>query len=83
MGFAIAALLFIILIGMIVKTVRSNSKKVNLHKTGNGDNSSTHTSSPLVLFAGSDSGTSHDSGSSHDCGNSFGGDGCCGGGGDC
>lgn len=83
MGFAIAALLFIILIGMIVKTVRSNSKKVNLHKTENGDNSSTHTSSPLVLFAGSDSGTSHDSGSSHDCGNSFGGDGCCGGGGDC
>ncbi|EOV9527586.1 hypothetical protein ACE41A_11470 [Bacillus cytotoxicus] len=82
MGFAIAALLFFILIEMLVKTVRSNNKKVNLHKTGNGDNSSTHISPPLALFAGSDSGTSHDSGSSHDCGSSFGGDGCCGGG-DC
>ncbi|WP_243525622.1 hypothetical protein [Bacillus pseudomycoides] len=82
MGFVIAALLFLALIGMIVKSIRSNKRKVNLYKIGNGDNTTSTTVSTPVFFAGSDS--------SNDCGSSFGGDsgfsggdgGSCGGGGD-
>ncbi|MBO1627223.1 hypothetical protein COE15_00080 [Bacillus cereus] len=80
MGFVIATLLFLVLIGMIAKSIKKNKRKVNLYKTGNGDS----TASTPVFFAGSDND------SSHDCGSSFGGDsgfsggdgGSCGGGGD-
>ena len=65
MGFVIAALLFLVLIGMIVKSVRGNKRKVNLYKTGNGDSTTTTTSTPF-FFAGSDN--------SNDCGSSFWGD---------
>lgn len=84
MGFVIAALLFLVLIGMIVKSIRSNKRKVNLYKSGTGDSTSTTATSTPFFFAGSDSDNSHD------CGSSFGGDsgfsggdgGSCGGGGD-
>ncbi|KEK24359.1 hypothetical protein [Bacillus gaemokensis] len=82
MGFVIGALLFIVLVGMIVKEVRSHKRKPNLYKSGTGDTTTTATSTPL-FFAGSDNDNSHD------CGSSFGGDsgfsggdgGSCGGGG--
>lgn len=84
MGFVIAALLFLVLIGMIAKSIRSSRKKVNLYKTGSGDSTTTTTTSTPIFFAGSDSD------SSNDCGSFFGGDsgfsggdgGSCGGGGD-
>ncbi|MFJ8529259.1 hypothetical protein [Bacillus sp. NPDC094106] len=84
MGFVIAALLFLVLIGMIAKSIRSSRKKVNLYKTGSGDSTTTTTASTPIFFAGSDSDSSNDCGSfsGGDSGFSGGDGGSCGGGGD-